>query len=86
MRLRSSFARPAAAVCVLFGLQAAPGCGGAVPTPKEYVTYHSTDGRIDCDCPKGWETEGGGKLARFHGEGLGRVVKRGTHHGIGAIA
>ena len=37
------------------------GCGGAVPAPKEFVTYHSTDGRFDCDCPKGWETDGGGK-------------------------
>jgi hypothetical protein len=32
-----------------------------VPTPKAFVTYHSTDGRFDCDCPKGWETDGGGK-------------------------
>ena len=61
MRLRSCFGRPAAAVCVLFGLLAAPGCGGAVSAPTEYVTYHSTDGRFDCDCPKGWETDGGGK-------------------------
>ncbi len=37
------------------------GCGGEVPAPKAFVTYHSTDGRFDCDCPKGWETDGGGK-------------------------
>jgi len=55
------FGRPTAAVCVLFGLLAIPGCGGAVPAPKAYVTYHSTDGRFDCDCPKGWEASGAGK-------------------------
>jgi hypothetical protein len=32
-----------------------------VSAPKEFVTYHSTDGRFDCDCPKGWDTDGGGK-------------------------
>ena len=50
----------ALAVLVL-GLPGVFGCGGAVPAPKEFVTYHSTDGRFDCDCPKGWETDGGGK-------------------------
>jgi hypothetical protein len=52
---------PVATVCLFLAMMTLPGCGGAVPTPKEFVTYHSTDGRFDCDCPKGWETDGAGK-------------------------
>ena len=56
-RLRSFFA-----LALILSLSTAVlGCGGHVPAPKEYVTYHSTDGRFDCDCPKGWETDGDGK-------------------------
>jgi hypothetical protein len=61
MLMRSWFGRLGAVVCALSGVLAVAGCGGSVATPKAYVTYHSTDGRFDCDCPKGWETDGGGK-------------------------
>jgi len=61
MAPRSSLVRSAATVCLLLAMPALSGCGEAVPAPKEFVTYHSTDGRFDCDCPKGWETDGGGK-------------------------
>jgi hypothetical protein len=37
-----------------------PGCGGAVPAPTSFVTYHSPDGRFTCDYPKGWEATGSG--------------------------
>jgi hypothetical protein len=61
MALPSSLWRPAATVCVFLAMLALSGCGEAVSEPKVFVTYHSTDGRFDCDCPKGWETDGGGK-------------------------
>src|SRR5262245_43950905 len=61
MHLPSFFVRSAAAIFALSGLLAIAGCGGSVPPPKQFVTYHSTDGRFDCDCPEGWETQGGGK-------------------------
>jgi hypothetical protein len=58
---RSFPGRLAATVCLSLAMLAFSGCGEAVPAPKEFVTYHSTDGRFDCDCPVGWETDGGGK-------------------------
>src|SRR5262245_64629917 len=61
MASRSFSVRSAATGCVFLAMLAVSGCGGAVPAPSEFVTYHSTDGRFDCDCPKGWETDGGGK-------------------------
>jgi hypothetical protein len=61
MALRSFLGRPAATACLILAMLALSGCGGAVPAPKEFVTYHSTDGRFDCDCPNGWETDGAGK-------------------------
>jgi hypothetical protein len=40
---------------------AGSGCGGAVPAPKSFAIYNSTDGRWSCEYPKGWEQDGGGK-------------------------
>jgi hypothetical protein len=61
MAARSFPGRAVATACLFLAIPAFSGCGEALEAPKEFVTYHSTDGRFDCDCPKGWETDGGGK-------------------------
>lgn len=61
MQARSTFVRQAAAVGMLLGLLAVPGCGGAVPAPTAFATYNSPCGRFSCEYPKGWGVEGGGK-------------------------
>jgi len=37
------------------------GCGGRVPAPTSYTAYNAKDGSFQCDCPDGWNCEGGGK-------------------------
>jgi hypothetical protein len=61
--MHSFLAWPAAGlrVLVVVVVAAMPGCGGSVPAPTAFEPYHSTDGRFSCDCPKGWEADGGGK-------------------------
>lgn len=53
--------RPGVVLGVALLLLAAPGCGGSVPAPMEFASWADKGGRFNCEYPKGWEADGGGK-------------------------
>ena len=47
------------------GLLLLAGCGGNVPAPTSYTNYNAKDGSFSCDCPEGWNCQGGGKQTQW---------------------